>query len=57
MATVSFDSTFELQPQYVEPFFTALEHSAGTNREVKSPYVSEENRKRGEELLKQFYSN
>ena len=57
MATVSFDSTFELQPQYVEPFFTALEQSAGTNREVKSPYVSEENRKRGEELLKQFYSN
>ena len=41
MATVSFDTEFMLQEQYVEPFFAAMEQNIKNPKPLpKSPYVS-----------------
>ena len=55
MATTSFDTVFELQPQYVESFFDAVE-KVSKQPPPRGPYVNDEEHKRGVELLKKYYS-
>ncbi|MBR1760998.1 MAG: hypothetical protein IJ812_05250 [Schwartzia sp.] len=58
MATVSFDTEFMLQEQYVEPFFAAMEQNIKNPKPLpKSPYVSRQERERGEQLLRKYYSH
>lgn len=56
MATVSFDSTFELKKDYVDSFFATLEKNTAQPPLPDSPYVNQQERERGEELLKKYYS-
>lgn len=57
MATVSFDTKFEVQEQYATSFFDAWEKNIQNPRPVPiSPYVSKEAEERGEELLKRICS-
>lgn len=54
MATVSFDSKFELKKEYVDSFFAALDKSAKSPKIPHSPYVGKQERERGENLLKKY---
>lgn len=56
MATVSFDSKFELQKEYVDSFFDALDKMPQMPRIPDSPYVGKKERGRGEMLLKRYCS-
>ena len=56
MATVSFDSKFELQKEYVDSFFDALDKMPQMSRIPDSPYVGKKERGRGEMLLKRYCS-
>lgn len=47
MATISFDSKFELQKEYVDNFFDALDKMPKTPRIPDSPYVGKKERERG----------
>lgn len=52
MATVSFDSTFELKKEYVESFFATLKKNSSQPPLPESPYVSKQEQERVEELLR-----
>lgn len=54
MATVSFDSKFELKKEYVDSFFAALDKSAKSPNIQPSPYIGKQERERGENLLKKY---
>lgn len=56
MATVSFDSKFELKKEYVDSFFDALDQMSQMPRIPDSPYVGKKERERGEMLLKRYCS-
>lgn len=56
MATISFDSTFELKKEYVDSFFANVEKNASQPPLPESPYTSKQEQERGEELLKKYYS-
>lgn len=56
MATVSFDSKFELKKEYVDSFFDALDQMSKMSRIPDSPYVGKKERERGEMLLKRYCS-
>ena len=56
MATVSFDSKFELKKEYVDSFFDALDQMSKMARIPDSPYVGKKERERGEMLLKRYCS-
>lgn len=56
MATVSFDSKFELQKEYVDSFFDALDQMSKMPRIPDSSYVGKKERERGEMLLKRYCS-
>ena len=57
MATISFDSRFKVQEQYVLSFFDILEESMRTPKYApESPYVNEKAKTRSEELLKRICS-
>lgn len=56
MATISFDSKFELQKEYVDSFFDALDKMPKMPRIPDSPYVGKKERERGEMLLKRYCS-
>ncbi len=55
MATISFDSKFELQKEYVDSFFDALDNMPKMPRIPDSPYVGKKERERGEMLLKRYW--
>lgn len=56
MATVSFDSKFELQKEYVDSSFDVLDKLPKMPRIADSPYVGKKERERGEMLLKRYCS-
>ena len=56
MATVSFDSKFELKKEYVDSFFDALDQMSKMPRIPDSPYVGKKERERGKMLLKRYCS-
>ena len=56
MATVSFDSKFELKKEYVDSFFDALDQMSKMPRIPDSPYVGKKERELGEMLLKRYCS-
>ena len=56
MATVSFDSKFELKKEYVDSFFDALDQMSKMPRIPDRPYVGKKERERGEMLLKRYCS-
>lgn len=56
MATVSFDTTFELKKEYVDSFFATLEKNSSQPPLPDSPYVNKQEQERGEELLRKYYS-
>ena len=56
MATVSFDTTFELKKECVDSFFTTLEKTSSQPPLPDSPYVNKKEQERGEQLLKKYYS-
>ena len=55
MATISFDSKFELQKEYVDSFFDTLDNMPKMPRIPDSPYVGKKERERGKMLLKRYW--
>lgn len=54
MATISFDSKFELQKEYVDSFFDALDKMPKMPRIPDSPYVGKKERERGGNAIKKI---